>query len=109
MRFAGADTTVKLRQDMTYIISITTLPAVAVSVEAAEVKHRQCDCQEPSVMCCCMPQATAYADLSEMVSPWETRLAMHPMHQWHWWPQHACMHQLLSTQALHDAMPGPQH
>lgn len=31
MRFAGADTTVKLRQDTTYIISITTQPAVAVT------------------------------------------------------------------------------
>jgi hypothetical protein len=30
MRFAGADTTVKLRQDMSYIISITTVPAVAI-------------------------------------------------------------------------------
>jgi hypothetical protein len=31
MRFPGADTTVKLRQDTTYIISITTQPAVAVT------------------------------------------------------------------------------
>jgi hypothetical protein len=30
MRFAGADTTVKLRQDAPYLISITTLPAVAL-------------------------------------------------------------------------------
>jgi hypothetical protein len=30
LRFAGADTTVKLRQDATYIISITTMPAVAI-------------------------------------------------------------------------------
>jgi hypothetical protein len=30
MRFAGADTTVKLRQDMSYIISVTTVPAVAI-------------------------------------------------------------------------------
>lgn len=31
MRFAGADTTVKLRQDTSYIISIITQPAVAVT------------------------------------------------------------------------------
>lgn len=31
MRFAGADTTVKLQQDKTYVISITTTPAVAVT------------------------------------------------------------------------------
>mgnify|MGYP001810524139 CR=1 FL=1 len=31
MRFAGADTTVKLRQDTKYLISITTSPATAVT------------------------------------------------------------------------------
>jgi hypothetical protein len=30
MRFAGADTTVKLRQDMNYIISVTVTPAARV-------------------------------------------------------------------------------
>eukprot|EP00879_Flechtneria_rotunda_P018023 GHRR01018889.1.p2 GENE.GHRR01018889.1~~GHRR01018889.1.p2 ORF type:complete len:225 (+),score=73.66 GHRR01018889.1:1889-2563(+) len=66
MRFAGADTTVKLRQDMSYIISITITPAAAVSANEAEVKHRQAECQEPSMLCCCLPQSTEYESMTVM-------------------------------------------
>jgi hypothetical protein len=38
------------------------------SVDAAEVKHRQAECQEPSMLCCCLPQSTAYAPMEELVS-----------------------------------------
>eukprot|EP00775_Hariotina_reticulata_P005583 gene5583-5822_t len=66
MRFAGADTTVKLRQDMDYILSVTVTPAVRVSVDQAELKHRQTDCQEPSVLlCCCPPKADQYQTMTQ--------------------------------------------
>lgn len=69
LRFAGADTTVKLQAGVAYVLSFSITPAVAATVERLEVKHRQAECTEPGgLLCCCWPQAnTGYTDLSETV------------------------------------------
>lgn len=46
------------------------------SVNEAEVKHRQAECQEPSMLCCCcLPQVNEYADMGAMVSLQATAMA----------------------------------
>jgi hypothetical protein len=39
------------------------------SVNEAEVKHRQAECQEPSMLCCCLPQVNEYQGLQEWNDP----------------------------------------